>query len=238
MSDMDLSWPEWVAGYFLDVFGLAEEPRPGRPVDHLAFSVNLAKGTGSVELFPPGALDVYTFYQRHHCSRSHEIEYITCLPQGADLDGYLAYAVFKLTDEEQVPLVDLNQLERKLKLSYGSFAHLPRARPLFARQYGQDLNDEDPPEGLNRVVAPPETSKAGRLTIAELLSIMKSELEGHELVSWLEGAFRQRPPHGEVEHRYYLDKFGELFLVRDHYREGKTLYKAETSREALRPHKR
>lgn len=234
----ELSWPEWVAGVFLDVFGLNAEPRPERPIDHLTYSLHLATATGAVELCPAGPLDPFHFYHRRHCSLRHEVEYVTARPERSGKDGYLAYAVFKLTDEEVVPLSDLNALERKLKRSYGSFISLPRARPLLEHQYGSDLNDEDPPEGTNRIVAPAEEARPGRMTVREVLDVLKSELTGPELVSWLDGAFRQSPPAREIEHRYYVDKAGELFLVRDHYRDGKTLYQAETSREALRPRKR
>ena len=49
-------------------------------------------------------------------------------------------------------------------------------------------------------------------------------MSGQELVSWLEAAFRQRPGQGVVEHRYYLDAGGCVYLVRDHFSEGKTLF--------------
>lgn len=248
-SDSDLSWPRRVVGSFLDRFGLGAEPRPGRRLATLPYSLHLTTATGVVDLFPSGPLDVFVFYQRHHCSLGHEVEYVACKPTPEALlppsrlppgpggpDEYLAYAVFKLTEEEETPWSDLNAIEDRLQRDYGSFFQLPRARPLLEHQYGEDLNDEDPPEGHNRVLIPAAAkAEKGTLSPKEALSIMRSELSGPELISWLEAAFRQRPPEGEVEHRYYLDASAQLYLVRDHFREGKTLYRAETAPEALGP---
>jgi hypothetical protein len=64
---------------------------------------------------------------------------------------------------------------------------------------------------------------------------MRKELTGPEVIAWLEGAFRQPPRKGTVEHRYYLDSGARLYLVRDHFSEGKKLYRAQTSAAALRP---
>ena len=248
-SDSDLSWPRRVVGRFLDRFGIGAEPSSKRRLATLPYSLHLTTATGVVDLFPAGPLDVLAFYQRHHCSLGHEVEYIACQPTpqallppsrlppgpGAE-DGLLAYAVFKLSEEEETPWSDLNAIEGRLQRDYGSFFQLPRARPLLEHQYGEDLNDEDPPRGHNRVVIPQGSDgPKGSLSTREALSIMCSELSGPELISWLEAAFRQRPPQGEVEHRYYVAATGHLYLVRDHYREGKTLYRAETAPEALGP---
>jgi hypothetical protein len=236
VSDEILSWPQRVVGLFLDRFGRGAQPSPARRLTYLPYSIHLTSGSGSTQLFPAGELDVLRFHQRHHASVSHEVEYVTCVPEGGDPEQYLAYGVLKLTSEEVVALTDLNHLERKLQLHYGAFAHLPRSRPLLHRQYGQDLNDEDPPEGLNRVVPPRgEQHAPGRLTVAEILRILRTEFEGPEIVSWLEAAYRQPPKAGEVEHRYYLDPSGVVYLVRHSAREGKTVYRSETSEEALRP---
>jgi len=234
----------------LDRFGLGAQPSPNRRLATLPYSLHLTTATGVVDLFPAGPLDVLVFYQRHHCSLGHEVEYIACQPTpeallppsrlppgpGGD-DGLLAYAVFKLTEEEETPWGDLNAMEARLRGHYGSFFQLPRARPLLEHQYGEDLNDEDPPQGHNRIVLPKGSDDApkGSLSLSETLSIMRSDLSGPELISWIEAAFRQRPPQGEVEHRYYVATTGELYLVRDHYREGKALYRAETAPEALGP---
>ena len=81
----------------------------------------------------------------------------------------------------------INAIEARLQRDYGSFFHLPRARPLLEHQYGEDLNDEDPPEGHNRVVIPNKTqAPKGRLSIRETISIMcrwrmESARSPHEL---------------------------------------------------------
>ena len=238
MSDAaeSLSWPQRVVGLLLDAFGAKAPPTPGQRLTVLPYDIYLTKGAGSTRLFPAGELDVLRFFQRHHASEEHEVEYLTCVPEGGDPEAYLAYGVLKLTPEEVVPFHDLNALERKLQLSYGAFAHLPRSRPLLHVQYGENLNDEDPPPGLNRIVPPTgEPSTPGKLTVAEILKIIRTEFEGPEIVSWLEAAYRQPPPRDEVEHRYYLDPSGLVYLVRHCRREGKTLYRAETSEAALRP---
>jgi hypothetical protein len=248
-SDSDLSWPRRVVGRFLDRFGLGAEPRSNRRLTKIPYSLHLTTATGIIDLFPAGPLDVLTFYQRHHCSLGHEVEYVACRPTPEALlppsrlppgpggpDDLLAYAVFKLDENEETPWSDLNVIEDRLQRDYGSFFQLPRARPLLEHQYGEDLNDEDPPEGHNRVVVPSDSSAPkGSLSTRAALSIMCGELSGPELISWLEAAFRQRPPEGEVEHRYYVDATAQLYLVRDHFREGKTLYHAETAPEALGP---
>lgn len=248
-SDSNLSWPRRVVGRFLDRFGLSAEPSPSRRLARVPYSLHLTTATGVVDLFPAGALDVLAFYQRHHCSIGHEVEYVACRPTPEALlppsrlppgpggpDDLLAYAVFRLNEDEETAWSDLNAIEARLQKDYGSFFKLPRARPLLEHQYGTDLNDEDPPEGRNRVVIPAKRdAPKGSLSTSEAVLILCADLSGPELISWLEAAFRQRPPQGEVEHRYYLDAAAQLFLVRDHFREGKTLYQAETTPEALGP---
>ncbi|MBL4846469.1 MAG: hypothetical protein JKY65_13155 [Planctomycetes bacterium] len=261
-SPADLSWPQRVVGRFLDRFGLGAEPRAGRRLDTLPYALHLTTATDSIELFPPGPLDVLRFFQRHHCSVAHEVEYVACrptedallapapppdpehceacgqvLPKAEDADaGLLAYAVFRLNAAQETPWADLNEIESRLQRDYGSFFSLPRARPLFEFQYGEDLNDEDPPEGRNRVVIPEsEVAPKGEMSSAEAICALRADLTGPELISWLESAFRQRPPEGGVEHRYYLDSAAQVYLVRDHFRDGKTLYKAETAPAALGP---
>jgi hypothetical protein len=239
MDREPLSWPKRVVGLFLDRFGLGAEPQASRRLDHLPYGIHLSTGAGSVELFPPGPLDVLRLYQRQHASLAHEIEYVSCVPRGDSSAEYLAYAVFRLEEEEELPLICLNDLERELKRSYGSFVHLPRSRSLLEHQYSDDLNDGDPPHGLNRVLAPKkEKSSRGRMTVTEILRVLREELDGHQIVSWLEASFLQRPANGTVEHRYYLDSSGRVYLVRDHFSQGKTLYRSQTNPEALQPVRR
>jgi len=230
------SLPDRAVRLFKGFFS-APAPSGFRPrLTNLPFSLHLVAGASAVELFPSGPLDSLRFYQRHHASLHHELEYVVCLPARASPEAFRAYSLIRLRPEERIPLTDLNELEKSLKRSYGTMIQLPRSRPLLERQYSNDLNDEDPPEGLNRV-RPPQGERAGpgRLTVAETLDIIIKELQGPEVISWLEGAFRQPPPRGRVEHRYYLDATARLYVVRDHFEEGKALYRAETSEAALRP---
>lgn len=229
--------PELVVRLFKNFLA---KPRPGpRPrVLTLPFSLHLIVGGHALEIFPSGPLDALRFYQRHHDSHHHDIEYVVCRPTDAAPEDFGAYGVLRIDKDDQVPLVDVKEIEKKLRLSWGTLMHVPRARPLFERQYSEDLDDEDPPQGWNRARAPErEPITPGKLGLGEVLDIMRKELTGPELVAWLEGAFRQPPRRGTIEHRYYLDATAQLWLVRDHPKEGKALYRAETSEAALKPHK-
>lgn len=221
-----------VFGGFLD----APHPWVPRPrLDQLPFGLHLVVGTATVELFPPGPLDVLRFFQRHHDSRHHDLEYVLCRPEGAPPDALQAYGVVRLRPEAGVPLPAPSVAERALRLHYGTLVELPRASAHVERRHGRDFDDEDPPEGPHRIVAPPgEPRRPGRMSVAEVLDIVRRDLDGPETIGWIEGCFRQPPPAGRVEHRYYLDAEACLWLVR-HDARGKVLYRAEVSEAALRP---
>jgi hypothetical protein len=217
--------------------GFLDEPHPWTPrprLDRLPFSLHLVVGGGALELFTPGPLDVLRFFQRHHASVHHELEYVLCRPEGAPPDAMQAYGVFRLRDAERLPLHDVKHVERVLRQAYGTLVHLPPARSLLVRPDSADPDDGDPPAGLNRIQPPPEPHRAGRMTAAEVVDIVRRELPGPEVISWIEAAFRQPPKEGNVEHRYYLDASANLYVVRQHWREGKALYRAEVSDAALR----
>jgi hypothetical protein len=236
---MSENLPDRVVRLFKDFFSGPESQGPPPRLDHLPFALHLIASGSSVELFPPGPLDVLRFNQRHHSSIHHELEYVVCVPIGAAPEDHGAYAVVRLRPEDELPLESPAAIEKMLRASYGTFVRVPRARPLLENQYSDDLTDEDPPEGLNRVLAPTrEKAVPGRMSTAEVLDIMRKELKGPELIAWLEGAFRQPPRKGTVEHRYYLDGAATLYLVRDHFADGKKLYRAHTSAAALRPERR
>ena len=228
--------PERIARLFQGFFAGPPPEPPRSRLDQLPFGLHLIVGGSSVELFPPGPLDPLAFHQRHHQSLHHELEYVVAVPRGGDPEEYRAYAVFRLRPEATVPLVDLRDVDLRLQGWYGRYAHLPEARALLERTLSSDLTDDDPPGGLNRVVAPRgESHVAGRFTTTEVLDIARRELTGPEIVSWLEQAFQEPPKRGRAEHRYYLDGSAGLWLVREHAETGKTLYRAETSEAALRP---
>lgn len=230
------SLPERVARLFRNLLAEPEaEPLRAR-LDRLPFSLHLVSGASSVELFPPGPLDVLRFYQRHHASLHHDLEYVVAVPEGAAAEDFLAYAAVRFRPEDRLPLLERPELEASIRRHYGTLVHLPRARPLLERPYSDDLRDGDPPEGPNRVLTPRgEKPARDRFSVAETLEVLRRELTGPELVSWLELAFPQRPPRGRVEHRYYLDATARLFVVRDHSEEGKSLYCGRSSPGALRP---
>ena len=62
---------------------------------------------------------------------------------------------------------------------------------------------------------------------------MRVELESPERIAWMELTFQDAPSAGEIVHRYYLDEQKQAWMVRHHWSEGKTLYRAETNDEAL-----
>jgi len=218
--------------------GWVERPHPWRPhprLDHLPFGLHLVVGTSTIELFPPGKLDVLRFYQRHHASRSHDLEYVLCRAEGAPAEAVQAYGVVRLDPELAVRLPDPTEAERALRRDYGTIVELPRASHHVERRHSKDLDDEDPPEGMHRVSAPEtEAARPGRMTVREVLAIVRRELPGSMVIGWVEGAFPQPPRGGQVEHRYYLDAEACLWVVR-HDAKGKTLFQAEVSEAALRP---
>lgn len=218
--------------------GWLERPHPWRPhprLDRLPFALHLVVGTGTLELFPPGELDVLRFHQRHHASRSHELEYVLCRAEGAPEGAVQAYGVVRLDAERALPLPPPSEAERALRRDYGTLVELPRASLHLERLHSGDLDDEDPPPGLHRVKAPEgEVSRPGRMTVREVLNIVRRELPAPLVVGWIEGAFPQPPRAGEVEHRYYLDAEACLWVVR-HDARGKALFRAEVSEAALRP---
>ena len=100
----ELSWPEEVVEFFLDVFGLGAEPRPERRLDHLPYSLHLTSGAGSVNLFPAGPLDVFCFFQRHHASLHHEYEYVAAIPEAEGDEEDAAQGTADQTEHEhQIP---------------------------------------------------------------------------------------------------------------------------------------
>lgn len=218
--------------------GLLESPQPWRPhprLSRLPFALHLVVGTSSVELFPPGPLDVLRLFQRHHDSRHHDLEYVLCRPEAGPPDALRAYGVVRLNPELAVPLPEPSEVERALRQDYGTFLELPRASALLVERHGEHLDDEDPPEGPLRIETPEgEVARRGRMTVREVLGIVRAQLSGPAIIGWLEGAFRQPPRAGRVEHRYYLDPEACLWVVRHEARQ-KLLFRASVSESALRP---
>jgi hypothetical protein len=234
-NETNESIQEWIRRLFVRFLPAAPGPLPR--VQVMPCALHLIVAGSSVELFPHGTLDVLRFHQRHHGSLHHDIEYVVSVPPGASPEAYSAYAVLRLRPEAELRLLEPTDIERKLRHAYGTLSHLPRARTLLERRYSDDLGDEDPPEGLNRVAAPDEAEKPGpgKFTVVEMLDIIRKELSGLDVIAWLEGAFRQPPRRGLIEHRYYIDSTANIYLVRDHFAEGKVLYRAERSATALKP---
>ena len=65
------------------------------------------------------------------------------------------------------------------------------------------------------------------------MGILRNELSATQKIAWIEQAFPTPPAEGEIVHRYYVDVTKQIYLVRHHWSEGKTLLLAETDEAAL-----
>jgi len=199
----------------------------------LPFELFLASGTQSIRLFPTGPIDPLAFFQRFHVANHHELEFLTSLdPYDALSEDFHGFGLFKLRARESYPLprpgeadAFFNGLARKHGL-----VSLPKARTLIRSRTRGGLNCPRPPNS-GRIY---QTVGRRRFTYSDALAILRSELTGPQAIAWIEEAFVETPSHGQIIHRYYLDRERQAYLVRHHWRDGKTLYMAETSEEALR----
>jgi hypothetical protein len=245
-----------VAGFVGAVFGWkraerpCEAPRPlpvirsaplGIDRRALPFDLFLTLGAGSIRIYQQGTIDEFRFFQRRGVSHHHDVEFVTRLDPGdAGTENYKEFAVFKLGGESQA-LPDLARAEsvtRTLPRIYG-LERLPAARKLAAAGFSAfDPRHGHPDQGWNRLTPTPSTKplrKVGetRFTYTDVLDILRKELSGPEKIAWIEEAFPAPPPHSRIVHRYYMDSNRQAYLVRDHATEGKRLFLAETSEDAI-----
>ena len=207
----------------------------------LPFDVFCNLGMTSVQLFPSGQIDEFSFYQRTGISEDVDTEFVTRLEESdKGTENYKPYVLFR-PKSEGLPLVDLQQEDdfwKTLDMTYG-LVTIPKAKKMV-NGFGtfDPKSGEDPSIGFNRIepVEPDKVFKeVGEKTYSykDMLQILRNELLMPQKIAWVEEAFSEAPPAGQIVHRYYLDVTKQVYLVRHHHTEGKTLFVAETDEDAL-----
>lgn len=216
--------------------GRAESDAPLRPMagtpvlvgPPLPCDLFLLTGTALVPLFSAGPTDPLAFFQRRDVPEEHDIEFIV----RREGEEPLPWAVLRLRPDLAVTLPDPQRAEsfwRDLYRATG-LATLPRAGTL-----SRGLDPLGPGTNVFACAKPGvvfKTVTGRRHTHEEAVSYVRAGLRGVHLISWLEDAFPRRLPAGEVVHRYYVDR-GHVYVVRHHWEQGKALYLAQPSAEAL-----
>lgn len=207
----------------------------------LPFDVFCNLGMTSVQLFPAGQIDEFSFYQRTGISEDVDTEFVTRLEESdKGTENYKPYVLFR-PKSEGLPLVDLQQEDdfwKTLDMTYG-LVTIPKAKKMV-NEFGcfDPKSGENPEKGFNRVT-PVEPDKVFKevgekaYSYQDMLSILRSELLMPQKIAWVEEAFSEPPPAGQIIHRYYLDVTKQVYLVRHHHTDGKTLFVAETDEDAL-----
>ncbi len=209
-----------------DAAARADARRAGR---HrlLPCQVFLATGAGSRPLFPAGPFDEFRCAQRQ-VRPAHELEFLTRLDaRDQGTEDYRPFAKFDLRRGGE-PLPRLSRVRpfwEQLAARHGLRA-IPRPR----------LREAALREGLI-TLAPGVSSGVFRrpgqqaLPYAEVLDLLRATCSPIEWIAWLETAF-PAPPEGTILHRYYLDADLTVHLVRHHWREGKSLRRAQPTADA------
>ncbi|MCA8924473.1 MAG: hypothetical protein KDD82_21865 [Planctomycetes bacterium] len=215
------------------------EPPPSAPAGTLPCDVLLTVGWGSISLFEAGDVDAFSFFQRGGVSPRSDVEFLTRLdPEDFGTENYKAFGLVRLRQSyaEQVPsLGSLTDFWRSLKRRYG-IDTVPRARALVGGEFSiYDPNTAS--GGVNRVQAQqPERvfARVGprRFTLGDMLEILRCELSDEQKITWIEGDFQAPPAATEIVHRYYMTCDRQPYVVRHHWRDGKSLYRAETTAAA------
>jgi hypothetical protein len=218
----------------------AESRRPPEiRVRTLPCDLHLTLGAQSVTLFPAGPIDDLRVFQRRAVAESSEVEWVTRLDRAdAGTENYKAWGIVRLRGEwQRLPELDRNEgFWEWLRQEHG-LETIPTARAVVRADltaWEPGLNE--PAAGSHRI-APPRSTKLWRsvgqrrVTHGDVVEIIRRGLDGLHKIAWMESAFA--PAVGAVVHRYYLDGAKQLWLVRDHARDGKRLYRATTSPEAL-----
>lgn len=208
----------------------------------LPFDLLLTSGHGAVPLFQAGPIDELAFFQRSGVPEHLEVEFLTRLdPQARGSEDYQPYGMFRLRAGDGQALARQEDLPESfwagLYREHGLVKILPASRVLDPATTCWDARQNDPRAGHNRVRAQhPDYNfkrvRGRRYTHQDLLAILCQHLRGTERIAWIEGAFPDALPKGQIVHRYYLDSARRLWLVRHHWAQGKLLHRAHTSQEA------
>jgi hypothetical protein len=208
----------------------------------LPFELYANMGTRSVKMFDVGQIDEFRFFMRKGVSADLEVEFVTRLEESdVGTENFKPYVLFK-TNSEGLPLIDLakeDDLWESLEMSYGLDA-IPRVKDVFqgAITAFDPKKSEDAKTGVNLISATnpaKEFKKVGdkSYNMGDMHRILTSDLRLPQKIAWVEQAFSEPLPEGEIVHRYYLDVTKQLFLVRHHWKDGKVLFAAETDEKAL-----
>lgn len=202
----------------------------------------LTMGWNSVPLFPRGGVDCFSFFQRGGVSANHDVEYLARLDEEHEgSEEFQPYGLFRLENKlaEELPNLETRgDLWERLTSRYG-LNGLPSAQALASHTFTTfDPRYSEPQAGVNRI-DPPTSSKAyiparkRHYSYAEVLEILRAELDSPERIAWMELTFPDAPEAGEIVHRYYLDEQKQAWMVRHHWSHGKQLFRAQTNAEAL-----
>lgn len=182
----------------------------------LPWALHITHGAASVRLCPPGPVDALRLLEREGLSGEHELEFVTRL-EGADS---APYAVVRLGEEGRL-LPGLDAVRRRLGAEV-----LPAAARLLVRAWC------GVPSAAERGVRRARVAPAGTIEERALLRRIAVELPAPERIAWIEAAWPLAPRL--LTHRYYVDRDGTPWVVRDRGQGGKTLYEGEVSPDAAR----
>ncbi|HBP19056.1 MAG TPA: hypothetical protein DEA08_14880 [Planctomycetes bacterium] len=243
-TDLQEAFVEKAQGFVAQVF---KQPRkrqaaPPLPPRSMPCELYLTMGWNSLKLFPQGPIDDFRFFQRGGVSLSHEVEFLARLDE-KDLgsENYAPYGMFKLSGDsgERLPSLETDaELWATLNEVYG-LPSLPSIHALASHGFQAfDPRYGDLTSGENSI-EPPQSAKAyvrgnwRHYSYADVLEILRAEMTTPQRIAWMEVAFQDPPPAGEIVHRYYLDRRKTAWLVRHHWSDGKRIYEAQTNAEAL-----
>lgn len=180
----------------------------------LPWPLQLTQGTAAVRLCPAGSIDPLRLLERSGLQSEHELEFVTRGEPGA----IGPYAVIRIRSQEGRPLLALEAVRLRLDVTAlpPAAGRLVRARP------------ETPLPGERGLLRARVALAAGTRSV---LGRIREELRAPELIAWIEAGW----PAGEgLSHRYYLDRGGTPWMVREESGR-RTLYEGEVSPEAA-PH--
>lgn len=206
----------------------------------LPFDIFLNMGTTSLNLFPSGQIDEFFFFQRQGVPEDLEAEFLTRLEEAdKGTENYKPYVLFK-PKGESIPLVDLQKEEefwKTLDQTYGLIT-IPKAKKMSTKGFTAFQTGGPTNVGHNRMT-PDDADKVfkevgdKKYTYGDMLEILRNEMGITQKIAWVEEGFSETPPEGDIVHRYYLDVTKQIYLVRHHWSEGKSMFLAETDENAL-----
>jgi hypothetical protein len=244
----DEAWEQWV-GQMRAFVGavLRQPPRPEiraerreRLGPRLPFDLFLCQASRSQRIYAGGSFDPFTCYERQGVTAFHDVEFLTRLSfQDRGSERYDPFGVIRLyRGGSRLPrLADARRLWESLRIDYG-LREIPPASWLLQSEPLEVRAGEQ--RTFRRRVTPPRSARVfarvgmRRYFYSDVLQILRERLSATQTVAWMEAAFQAPLRPGEIRHRYYLTRGRQVLLVRHHWRDGKRMFRAETSEEARR----